>query len=119
MVDLMKFLLNGQPLCANYLNEEFCNKNTIIEYLMNCPVYEIKKLIVGILYCAMIKSINDYEISIKKNKSDKKKQNNNKLLREINDTSSNLISYIEKNKLYLFSKKNKPNIKANQNFKQL
>ena len=79
MVDLMKFLLNDQPLCANYLIEEFCNQNTIIEFLMNCPVYEIKKLIVGILYCAMIKSVNDYEISIRKNESDKKKKNNDKV----------------------------------------
>ena len=79
MVDLMKFLLNDQPLCSNYLIEEFCNQNTIIEYLMNCPVYEIKKLIVGILYCAMIKSVGDYEISVRKNESEKKRQNNAKI----------------------------------------
>ena len=79
MVDLMKFLLNDQSLCANYLIEEFCNQNTIIEYLINCPAYEIKKLIVGILYCAMIKSVNDYEVLVRKNESDKKKQNNTKL----------------------------------------
>ena len=88
MVDLMKFLLNDQPLCANYLIEEFCNQNTIIEYLMNCPVYEIKKLIVGILYCAMIKSVNDYEISIRKNESDKKKQYNNKLNQKSSSSQS-------------------------------
>ena len=69
MVDLMKFFINDQVECSDYLIEEFCNKNIIIEYLMNCPSYEIKKLIVGILYCAMIKSVNGYElIKIEKNK---------------------------------------------------
>ena len=70
MVDLMKFLINDQLDCSDFLIEEFCNKNIIIEYLINCPSYETKKLIVGILYCAMIKSINGYEyIKIEHNKS--------------------------------------------------
>ena len=43
MVDLMKFFINDQVECSDYLIEEFCNKNIIIEYLMNCPSYEIKK----------------------------------------------------------------------------
>ena len=70
MVDLMKFLINDQLDCSDFLIEEFCNKNIIIEYLINCPSYETKKLIVGILYCAMIKSINGYEyIKIEHNKN--------------------------------------------------
>ena len=73
MVDLLKFLINDQLDCANYLIEEFCNKNIIIEYLVNCPSYEIKKLIVGILYCAMIKSVNGYEFT----KIEKITKNNN------------------------------------------
>ena len=72
MVDLIKFLINDQPICANYLIEEFCNQNTILEYLMICPLYEIKKLTVGILYCAMIKSVNDYELTYIKAESEKK-----------------------------------------------
>ena len=63
MVDLLKFLINDQSDCSDYLIEEFCNRNIIIEYLINCPLYEIKKLIVGIIYCAMIKSINGYELT--------------------------------------------------------
>ena len=63
MVDLLKFLINDQLACSDYLIEEFCNKNIIIEYLINCPSYEVKKLIVGILYCAMIKSVNGYEFT--------------------------------------------------------
>ena len=72
MVDLLKFLINEQLECSDYLIEEFCNKNIIIEYLINCPSYEVKKLIVGILYCAMIKSVNGYEY----NKLEKLKKNN-------------------------------------------
>ena len=72
MVDLIKFLMNDQLICANYLIDEFCNQNTIIEYLMICPLYEIKKLIVGILFCAMIKSVNDSELITLKTESEKK-----------------------------------------------
>ena len=72
MVDLLKSLINNHLECSDYLIEEFCNKNIIIEYLINCPSYEIKKLIVGILYCAMIKSVNGYEL----NKIEKTTKNN-------------------------------------------
>ena len=79
MVDLIKFLMNDNPICGNYLIEEFCNKNVIIEYLINCPLYEIKKLVVGILYCAMIKSVNEYksEILTKIGENGKMTKNNN------------------------------------------
>ena len=72
MVDFFKFLMNDHTICANYLIEEFCNINTIVEYLIMCPLYEIKKLIVGILYCAMIKSVNEYKYYNIKNEKEKK-----------------------------------------------
>ena len=78
MVDLMKFFINDQLACSDYLIEEFCNKNIIIEYLINCPSYEIKKLIVGILYCAMIKSVNGYEYT-KIGQNNKNNRQNKKL----------------------------------------
>ena len=55
-VDLIKFLINSYEYCANYFLEELSCYNTIIEYLINCPIYEIKKIIVSIIYCAMVKS---------------------------------------------------------------
>ena len=82
MVDLIKFFINDQPNCANYLIEEFCNSKTIIEFLINCPVYEIKKLLVGILYCAMTKSIkenNSLKINNKKNLKEKEKIQNKQI----------------------------------------
>ena len=66
-VDLIKFCLNQYNECSNYLIEEFCNTSTLMEYLINCPVLEMKKLFVGIIYCAMIKLYNDFNEEIKKN----------------------------------------------------
>ena len=74
MVDILKFLLNDQLECADYLIEEFCNSSTIVEYLINCPLYDIKKIIVGILYCAMGKSFKENEFS-KVKKEEKINQN--------------------------------------------
>ena len=81
MVDLIKFFVNDQSNCANYLIEEFCNSRTIIEFLMNCPLYEIKKLLVGILYCAMTKSIKETEY-LKINNGKNKDKNNNRKINE-------------------------------------
>ena len=88
MVDLIKFILNENSICANYLIEEFCNKNVIIEYLINCPRYEIKKVIVGILYCAMIKSINEYQLTNIKKGNEKTKKNLKSKLKSFFNLSS-------------------------------
>ena len=110
MVDLIKFLIRDQQACANYLIEEFCNRNLIVEYLMNCPLYEIKKLIVGILYCAMIKSVNDYELaSLKeensKNKKNKKKNNEKTIASVSTDEDEELARQLQQGNLngnYIF-----------------
>ena len=34
MVDLIKFLIRDQPACANYLIEEFCNKNVMRNFVI-------------------------------------------------------------------------------------
>ena len=112
MIDLIKFLINDKSECANYLIEEFCNKNTIIEYLINCPLYEIKKLIVGILYCAMTKSVSEYEFIIIKEDNNTKNNKKNKkpveiksiiedeeLLRQLGDNITENESYIFNNPL--------------------
>ena len=88
MVDLIKFFINIELSCADYLIEEFCNKKTIIEYLINCPLYDIKKLIVGIIYCAMSKSVKDSEyseIKEKQNKNINDKNNIHKSLKQISE----------------------------------
>jgi len=77
-VDLIKFLINNFTYCCDYFLEEFCNYNIIVEYLINCPLNEIKKLIVGIINCAMINSMENFsknEKIKKKHMSDKEEQN--------------------------------------------
>ena len=93
-VDLIKFLINRYEYCANYFLEEFSCYNTIIEYLINCPLYEIKKVIVGIIYFAMIKSNLEY---LSKNH---KKIHNNKYINsfEILKENSKLKKILEKKK---------------------
>ena len=111
MVDLIKFLINDQPDCANFLIEEFCNINVIFEYLIGCPVYEIKKIIVGILYCAMIKSIGEYESNIKMIENNKKKSifskfiNNNKiqLIKEDEEMARQLSNNLNGGKNYEYN----------------
>ena len=77
-VDLIKFLINRYEYCANYFLEEFSCYNTIIEYLINCTHYDIKKVIVSIIYCAMIKSNHEYLSKMNKEKLNNKKNNDMK-----------------------------------------
>ena len=73
-VNLIKYFINTYIFCADYIIEEFSNYNFLIEYMINCPSYEIKKLIVGIIYCAMIKCVITYE---KKMRQENRNQNQN------------------------------------------
>ena len=75
-VDLIKSLVNKYIYCANYLLEEFSNYNVIMEYLKNCPLYEIKKVTVGIIDFAMNTSIYYHQ-------KNKEKINTSKLIKNI------------------------------------
>ena len=77
-VDLIKYFINNYIYCADYLIEEFTNHNVLTEYMINCPLYETKKLIVGILYCAMINCITTYENKMKEIEKIENKKNKNK-----------------------------------------
>jgi hypothetical protein len=59
-LDILKYILNYSEECSQYLIEEFYNRTVIDEYLFDCPDYDIKKIIVGIIYCAMISLSNKY-----------------------------------------------------------
>ena len=75
-VDLIKFFVNKYDFCANFLLEEFLNFNVIVEYLINCPLDEIKKVIVEILYYAMNSSIEAFKrANLKANKKEVPKEN--------------------------------------------
>ena len=73
-VNLIKFFINKYNICADYIIEEFSNYNVLVEYLINCPSYNIKKLFVGIIYCAMLKSIVTYEVTQRSENNYKKQQ---------------------------------------------
>ena len=89
--DLIKFLINRYEYCANFFLEEFSCYNTIIEYLINCPLYEIKKVIVGIIYYAMIKSNQEYTDKNQSEKKNEEKNNNsnNNILKKEKDNNNN------------------------------
>ena len=104
-VDLIKSLVINYDYCANYLLEEFTNYNVIMEYLKNCPLYEIKKITVGIIYYAMITSINSFQ----KNKNKNVNNNNNQ------DSIFNAINKINENIITLKSNIENLNLDENKN----
>ena len=114
-VDLIKFLVLKYDFCANYLLEEFLNFNVIVEYLINCPLDEIKKVIVEILGYAIYNSIIAFKTSktktnkkteLDKNdiKNDKNEDKNNKEPKENNnkddkDNQNKIIENENENKV--------------------
>ena len=101
-VDLIKYLINNYLFCANYLIEEYTNYNFIAEYLINCPSYDIKKLVVGILFCAMLHSIKSYEDKMRKEKENQNNQSenndNNKQKQSNNDKENDVKENSEEEK---------------------
>ena len=132
-VNLITFLINRYGFCANYFLEELSCYNTILEYLINCPLYEIKKIIVGIIYSAMIRANQDYLSKKNQNKdtnatntdvnNNKKLSNETSQIKTIPDNEKNKeksqeipqknseITNINKNEI----KQNKNDIKNNRN----
>ena len=59
-VELIKYLINQYNSCAEFFLEEMSCYNTLMDYLLNCPMYDIKKILVGLINYAMIKSEQSY-----------------------------------------------------------
>jgi hypothetical protein len=55
MIDLLKSYINKNEKCALWLIYEFCNLQIIKEMLLLCNDKEMRRLTVGLLYCAMLK----------------------------------------------------------------
>ena len=114
-VDLIKYFINNYLFCADYLVEEFSNFNVLIEYLLNCPSYDAKKIVVGIIYCAMIKCVTLYEkkmrqegttqkeLSQPQNQNNKKQSEKNKKIKNKSQQVQNQVQE-EKNKNQINSK---------------
>ena len=91
-VDLIKFYLNQYKECSEFFIEELSDINTLMEYIVNCPILEMKKLFVGIIYCAMIKLYNSFNEEL-----EKKNLNNNNLDNQNNLNNQNNINENKKN----------------------
>ncbi|CDW78729.1 UNKNOWN [Stylonychia lemnae] len=55
MVNLLKSYINKNSNCARWLISQFCNHKIIEETLLQCGQKEMRKFIIGLLYCAMLK----------------------------------------------------------------
>ena len=106
-VDLIKYFINNYIYCADYLIEEFTNHNVLTEYMINCPLYETKKLIVGILYCAMINCITTYENKMKEVEKTENKKNKNKKPKKEEKNKSKAQENKNKNDMKSLMKKKK------------
>jgi ubiquitin carboxyl-terminal hydrolase 9/24 len=82
MLDILKSFINKESDHAEWLLEEFGNFEVINDYLVECPLLEIRKLIVGVLYASMIKSY---------------KSNSSCTSKSLNKLVNNLICFIIKN----------------------
>ena len=113
-VDLIKYLINTYIFCADYIIEEFSNYNLLIEYLINCPSYEIKKLVVGIIYCAMIKSVTTFE-----NKKKLENRKNSNIMQSIsNKTLEDYNNSIYKSKTFVGKINNQNSINKSIDYKE-
>jgi ubiquitin carboxyl-terminal hydrolase 9/24 len=86
-MDIIKANINYNPENAIWLLEEFTSLDTISEFLVDCPVPDMKKLVAGILYCAMIKA--------------------DKIVDKFDTNSDSTLLNFIKTMLYFLSKRNK------------
>ena len=98
-IELIKFYMNYENSCAKFFIEEFTNVNILTEYIINCPFEEIKKIIIGLIFCAMYNVDNLYKPEIKKLKEEREKK-------EI-ERKKNLEIYKEKKKNLELNKEKK------------
>ena len=92
-VDLIKFYLNEFNECSEFFIQEFSDIPTLMEYFINCPVFEMKKLFVGIIFCAMIKLYNTFNDKLNNDKNIKNinlNNNQNKISENNKSVSTNI-----------------------------
>jgi len=59
LLDLIKAHLNKSLLACRWLITQFSNNEILFENLLQCPIPDMKKLTVGLLYCAMLRLYED------------------------------------------------------------
>ncbi len=55
MLNLLKAYINKNSNCARWIISEFCNREILEENLLQCNSKEMRKFVVGLLYCSMLK----------------------------------------------------------------
>jgi ubiquitin C-terminal hydrolase len=60
-MDIMKGFINKSYVNSDWLLEEFANEEILFEYLIDCPIIEIKRLSTGILAAALFKSYSHHK----------------------------------------------------------
>eukprot|EP01022_Parablepharisma_sp_SALTPOND_P026524 TRINITY_DN64327_c6_g1_i1.p1 TRINITY_DN64327_c6_g1~~TRINITY_DN64327_c6_g1_i1.p1 ORF type:complete len:2209 (+),score=297.78 TRINITY_DN64327_c6_g1_i1:12673-19299(+) len=55
-MNLLKAHMNKNVESAQWLLWQFCNSKIICEFLLECTEGEVRRLVVGLLYCAMLKT---------------------------------------------------------------
>ena len=68
-IDILKGYINRSTINADWLLEEFSNFETLIEFLVDCPILEIKRVSAGLIHCCLLKSYDINKISIVKEES--------------------------------------------------
>jgi hypothetical protein len=63
-LNLLKSYLNKSEACARWLITEFSNRQVIEEFFLQCSNKELRKLNVGLLYCAMLKAYQGEKIHL-------------------------------------------------------
>jgi len=58
-IHILKFNINKSINNANWIIEEFHDINLLKELLIECPLGDMKKIVCGLLYCAMLKISKD------------------------------------------------------------
>jgi hypothetical protein len=59
LLDLIKSHMNKSLKACKWLITQFSNREVLLENLLQCPVGDMRKLSVGILYCAMLNLYED------------------------------------------------------------
>jgi hypothetical protein len=54
-IDIIKGSINYDVKNAIWLLEEFTNDSVFEEFILDCPVIDMKKFVVGIIYCSLLK----------------------------------------------------------------
>ena len=102
VLDWLKAMINKNSFYANWVLDEFSNSELITEYLIDHQLTDIKKIIVGLLYCAMISSYKSILSTSNTDKKEIKLDKKMSLILFVNNTIVNMIKNQDKDLSYIY-----------------